>query len=216
MFGRHMIAIIDYKMGNIKSLENALSFLGCESCVTNQAEKILGADKIILPGVGAFDVAMKNLQKNNLVETLNTAVFEKHIPILGICLGMQLLASRGEENGLTDGLGWISGTVKRFSFNNKNIRIPHIGFNSVDFEDRSPNLFEGLTEGADFYFVHSYHMMCENNADVASWTEYGEKFVSSVQKGNIFGTQFHPEKSQSNGLKLLRNFIALSGERLRC
>jgi len=211
-----MIAIIDYKMGNIKSLENALDFLGCESCVTNQAQTILNADKIILPGVGAFDVAMKNLQKYNIMDSLNKAVFEKNIPILGICLGMQILVTVGEENGPTDGLGWINGTVKRFSIGDSKIRIPHIGFNSVDFEDKSPNLFEGLTKGSDFYFVHSYHMICENNSDVSSWTQYGEKFVSSVQKGNIFGTQFHPEKSQSNGLKLLKNFISLPRDNKQC
>lgn len=211
-----MIAIIDYKMGNIKSLENALHFLGCESCVTNQAQEILSADKIILPGVGAFDVAMENLRKYNIIDTLNTAVLEKKIPLLGICLGMQLLASHGDENQPTDGLGWIDGTVQRFSFQNSKIRVPHIGFNSVHYEDRSPNLFDGLTKEADFYFVHSYRMICKSNSDVASWTEYGEKFVSSVQKGNVFGTQFHPEKSQSNGLKLLRNFISLSGGNLRC
>ncbi len=196
-------------MGNIKSLENALDFLGCESCVTNQVQTILKADKIILPGVGAFDVAMKNLQKYNIMNSLNKAVFEKNIPILGICLGMQILATVGEENGPTDGLGWIDGSVKRFSLGDSKIRIPHIGFNSVDFENKSPNLFEGLTKGADFYFVHSYHMICGSNSDVSSWTQYGEKFVSSVQKGNIFGTQFHPEKSQSNGLTLLKNFISL-------
>jgi len=209
-----MIAIIDYKMGNIKSLENALSFLGCESCITNKAEAILGADKIILPGVGAFDVAMKNLHKFNVIEPLQKAVFEKKTPLLGICLGMQILASHGEENGLTDGLGWIEGTVKRFSFEDANLRVPHIGFNSVDFEGRSPNLFQDLGKGVDFYFVHSYHMVCENNSDVSSWAEYGGRFVSSVQKGNIFGTQFHPEKSQSNGLKLLRNFISIPREAL--
>jgi len=211
-----MIAIIDYKMGNIKSLENAIGFLGCKSCVTNQADIILTADKIILPGVGAFDVAMKNLKKYQIIEPLTKAVFENNIPILGICLGMQLLATLGEENGLTEGLGWINGTVRRFSFDDEKIRIPHIGFNSVDYVDKSPNLFEGLTKGADFYFVHNYRMICEDNADVSSWTYYGEKFVSGVQKGNVFGTQFHPEKSQSNGLKLLKNFISLSRDRVSC
>jgi glutamine amidotransferase len=211
-----MIAIIDYKMGNIKSLENAIDFLGCTSCVTNQAEKILNADKIILPGVGAFNIAMKNLKIFKIIEPLTKAVFEKKIPILGICLGMQLFATHGEENGLTDGLGWINGTVKRFSFNDEKIRIPHIGFNSVDFENRSPNLFEGLTKEADFYFVHNYHMICENNSDASSWTQYGERFVSSIQKQNIFGTQFHPEKSQSNGLKLLKNFISLPRDSTLC
>ncbi len=211
-----MIVIIDYKMGNIKSIENAIGFLGCESCVTNQAEIILKADKIILPGVGAFNIAMKNLKKFNIIEPLTKAVFEKHIPILGICLGMQLLATIGEENEITEGLGWIDGTVKHFSFTDEKIRIPHIGFNSVYFEEKSPNLFENLTTGSDFYFVHSYHMICKNAVDVSSWTHYGEKFVSSVQKENIFGTQFHPEKSQSNGLTLLKNFISLPRDRMSC
>jgi len=203
-------------MGNIKSLENAIDFLGCESCVTNQPEKILHADKIILPGVGAFDIAIRNLKKYKIIEPLTQAVFEKKIQILGICLGMQILATYGEENGLNEGLGWINGTVKRFSFEDKKIRIPHIGFNSVDFETRSPDLFAGLTKGADFYFVHSYHMICTNSSDVSSWTQYGTKFVSSVQKGNIFGTQFHPEKSQSNGLNFLKNFISLPGNDQKC
>lgn len=211
-----MIAIIDYKMGNIKSLENALEFLGCKSCVTNKVEKILSADQIILPGVGAFDLAMKNLQKYNLIEVVHKAVFEKNIPILGICLGMQILADSGEENGPTDGLGWIHGSVERFSFSDPKIRIPHVGFNSIHFENKSPNLFEGLRDEADFYFVHSYHMVCKDNSDVSSWTDYGEKFVSSVQKGNIFGVQFHPEKSQSNGLTILKNFISLHGDFIKC
>lgn len=203
-------------MGNIKSLENALDFLGCKSCVTNKAEIILSADKIILPGVGAFDLAMKNLQKLNLIETLNQAVFEENIPILGICLGMQILADTGEENGPTDGLGWINGSVRHFSFSDSKLRIPHVGFNSIRFENKSPNLFNGLANGADFYFVHSYHMICERDSDVSSWTNYGEKFVSSVQKGNIFGVQFHPEKSQSNGLTILKNFISFHGGDIKC
>jgi glutamine amidotransferase len=211
-----MIVIIDYKMGNIKSLENAINFLGCESCVTYQAEDILTADKIILPGVGAFNIAMKNLQKYDIIEPLTKAVFERSIPILGICLGMQLFATYGEENGITKGLDWIKGTVKRFSFDDETIRIPHIGFNSVDFVEKTPNLFKDLSIGVDFYFVHSYHMNCEDTADVSSWTQYGGRFISSVQKGIVFGTQFHPEKSQSNGLTLLKNFISLPRDCSSC
>lgn len=211
-----MIAIIDYKMGNIKSLKNALDFLGCKSCVTNNAEIILSADKIILPGVGAFNIAMKNLQEFNLIRILKHAVFENNVPILGICLGMQILADMGEENGPTEGLGWIEGQVKHFSFSDSKIRIPHVGFNSVYFENKTPNLFKGLKRGADFYFVHSYHFVCKDNSDVSSWAHYGENFVSSVQKGNVFGVQFHPEKSQSNGLTVLKNFISLCGGDIKC
>jgi imidazole glycerol-phosphate synthase subunit HisH len=199
-----MIAIVDYKMGNIKSLKNAMDFLGADCCVTSKADEILNAEKIILPGVGAFNIAMKNLKELDLVEVLNRAVFEKNISILGICLGMQIFAARGEENELVDGLGWIKGTVKRFS---DDLRIPHIGFNEVDFKNKSLDLFSGIENGANFYFVHSYHIICEEPSDAIAWTDYGEKFVSIVRRGNITGVQFHPEKSQSNGLVLLKNFI---------
>jgi glutamine amidotransferase len=211
-----MIAIIDYKMGNIQSLKNALNFLGAECCVTNDSDVIIGADKIILPGVGAFNIAMKNLQGFNLIGILNQAVFDNNTPILGICLGMQILADIGEEDGPTEGLGWIDGQVKRFSFSESKLRIPHIGFNSVYSENKNPNLFSGLKNGSDFYFVHSYRMACKENSDVSSWAYYGEKFVSSVQKDNVFGVQFHPEKSQSNGLTVLKNFISLRGGDIKC
>jgi glutamine amidotransferase len=203
-----MIAIIDYKMGNVKSMMNAIGFLGCKPCLTNNAEEILDAEKIILPGVGAFDMAMHNLKNIGLIDILNQAVFEKQIPILGVCLGMHIFASRGEENEPAEGLGWISGEVKRFSFNTGSLRIPHIGFNSIHSIKRRPNLFEGLRYH-DFYFVHGYHLICEDQTDVSSWCHYGYDFAASIQKGNIFGAQFHPEKSQSNGIIFLKNFLQL-------
>ena len=194
-------------MGNIKSLTNALEFLGARYSITRDAQAILEAKKIILPGVGAFNQAMDNLRHFHLVEVLERAVFEKHIPILGICLGMQILAEIGEENGPSKGLGWIKGIVKRFHFSNQKLSIPHIGFNSVYFEEKKSNLFKGLQNGADFYFIHSYHLVGEDDSDVVAFTDYGGKFISAVQKDNIFGVQFHPEKSQSNGLTLLKNFL---------
>lgn len=213
--GRHclklnnMIVIVDYKMGNIKSLENALNFLGVAYCISHKAQVILNATKIILPGVGTFDMAMHHLRTGNLIETLHKAVLEKHIPILGICLGMQILSEYGEEGAYTKGLGWIKGGVERFSFAQEKLRIPHIGFNTVSFIYKKPNLFDGLQESADYYFVHSYRMLCEDINDISGWAVYGNRFVASVQKNNIFGVQFHPEKSQSNGLTLLKNFISI-------
>lgn len=205
-----MIAIIDYQMGNIRSLMNALEFLGCEHCLTRNAEEIVIADKIMLPGVGAFDLAMDNLKKFDLLDVLNCAVLEKKIPILGICLGMQLLASSGQENTQTKGLDWIDGAVESISLLDPDVRVPHIGFNSVTIFDKEPNLFAGLEDGTDFYFIHSYHMICKDSSDITSQVEYGEvDVVSSVQKDNVFGTQFHPEKSQNNGLTFLKNFISI-------
>lgn len=195
-------------MGNIRSLTNALEFLGVRHCITRNARTILEAKKIILPGVGVFSQAMRNLKHFYLIEVLEKAVFDKHIPILGICLGMQILAEIGEENGPSKGLGWIKGAVKRFYFPDLKMPIPHIGFNSVYFEGKKTNLFKGLKNGADFYFLHSYRMVCEDNSDAVAFTNYEERFISAVQKDNIFGVQFHPEKSQSNGLIFLKNFLS--------
>lgn len=206
-----MISIIDYGMGNIRSVQNALRYLGVKSEITDSPEKIVSSDKLVLPGVGAFNVAMHNIHEKGLLKPLNEAVLEKKIPILGICLGMQLLAQKGYEGGLTDGLGWIEGTIERFD--DSSPKIPHIGFNTTQIINKPHGIFNGLGGYVDFYYVHSYRMICKDSEDVTSWTEYGERFVSSVKKENIFGTQFHPEKSQINGLRVLRNFLNLGGEK---
>ncbi|NQU95474.1 MAG: imidazole glycerol phosphate synthase subunit HisH [Candidatus Omnitrophica bacterium] len=205
-----MVSIVNYKMGNIRSIQNALSYLGVDSRVIDSPEEILTSKKLILPGVGSFRVAMEHIRAMKLFEALNEAALKQGVPLLGICLGMQLLATEGEEEGPTKGFGWIPGRVKRFSPERLSIKVPHIGFNTVYFEPKSKTLFEGLETCADFYFVHSYRMICEEPEKcVSSWADYGERFVASVEHRNIFGTQFHPEKSQSNGLTVLKNFCAI-------
>jgi len=206
-----LISIVNYGMGNIRSIQNALQFIGSKSCVIRAGDEILRSDKIILPGVGSFRVAMENIRKQDLEAALNEAVLKRHTPILGICLGMQLLADTGEEDGLTKGLGWIRGSVKRFPDEKLSIKVPHIGFNTVRFNPADSPLYNDLGAQADFYFVHSYRMICDDQEDVSSWADYGERFVASVHKENIFGVQFHPEKSQNNGLILLKNFCEWEG-----
>lgn len=200
-----MITIVNYKMGNIRSVVNALDYLGIPSCVTSSPQEILQSEKLILPGVGSYFVAMQNLQSMNLIEPLHEVALVKKRPILGICLGMQLLAESGSEDGEVQGLGWIPGHVRRFKFENQSYRIPHTGFNSVQRGGPESALYTSLGSHADFYFVHSYHMECDEEY-VSGYADYQGPFVASVERGNIYGTQFHPEKSQSNGLVVLRNF----------
>lgn len=207
-----MITIVNYKMGNIRSIVNALDYLGVSSRVTSSPQEIMSSEKLILPGVGSYNSAMKNLHDMGLVEPLNKVVLEKKCPILGICLGMQLLADYGAEDGVVKGLGWIAGRVERFKFNDHFYRIPHTGFNSVGFTVQKSRLFNSLNEQSDFYFVHSFHLVCDEKQDVSGWTDYNGLFVASVEKGNVYGTQFHPEKSQSNGLVVLRNFAKIECE----
>ena len=208
-----MISIVNYKMGNIHSIQNALSYLGVDFRVIDSAEDVLASKKLILPGVGSFRVAMEHIKTMKLFSALNEVVLKQGIPIFGICLGMQLLASVGEEDGLTKGFGWVPGRVRHFSSDRLSIKVPHIGFNAVYFEPKAPNIFKGLDNHADFYFVHSYKMVCEEpERHVSSWVDYGGRFTASVQRENIFGTQFHPEKSQSHGLIVLKNFCKLKGK----
>lgn len=203
-----MISIVNYGMGNIQSIQGALQYLGFESNVVSTPDGILDSGKLILPGVGSFAKAMANIRNLQLLDALNRSVLERNRPILGICLGMQLLADSGDEDGPSDGLGWIPGKVRKINAGAK-LKVPHVGFNTAFFVDRNNALFEGLNTSGDFYFVHGYVFDCARKSDVSSWTEYGERFASSIRYKNIYGTQFHPEKSQSNGLTVLRNFASL-------
>lgn len=204
-----MIVIVDYGMGNCGSIANMLKHVGAEVEISSEASNIKKAKKLILPGVGAFDRAMKNLEDLNLIPLLEEQVLQKKIPLLGICLGMQLLAEQSEE-GQKRGFNWIKGNVKKFRFDsaagNKDLKIPHMGWNFVKPKKQSP-LFCELEGDARFYFVHSYCFFCENTEDQLACTSYGHEFTSIVQKENITGVQFHPEKSHKYGMRLLENFV---------
>jgi glutamine amidotransferase len=198
-----MITIIDYGMGNLGSIKNMLKKIGVVSEITNDIEIILNAEKIILPGVGAFDKAIQNLSKLKLIEPLNKKALEDKVPILGICLGMQLLAKSSEE-GKHAGLGWIDGKVLRFNIDNS-LKVPHMGWNIIVQKKDSPLMID-MYKDPRFYFVHSYYFKCNNESDILSTTNYGGEFTSAVSKDNIYGVQFHPEKSHKFGMKLLENF----------
>lgn len=200
------IVIVDYGMGNLRSVQKAFEKIGFPAVISSDSSKIKQASHIVLPGVGAFGDAIKNLQKLGLVEVLNEEVLQNKKPFLGICLGMQLLANKSYELGEHSGLGWIDGEVVRFKFDT-NLKIPHVGWNNVNYTKASV-LFDGIKDGSDFYFVHSYYFSANDKTNVLSYTDYGFDFVSSVAKDNIFGVQFHPEKSQDNGLKILQNFVS--------
>lgn len=200
-----MVVIVDYGMGNLFSVENALKYLGADVKISNNLDDIKNAERIILPGVGSFSDGMKNLNSLGFLDGLKEEVLRNKKPFLGICLGMQLLADEGEENGITKGLGWLPGRVRRFKVDEKKYRVPHVGWNDVAVSGDGA-LFKGI-QNPVFYFVHSYHLVPEDPADVIAHCDYGEKFAAAVRRGNIFGTQFHPEKSQKNGLKLLENFL---------
>lgn len=199
------ITIIDYGLSNLLSVYNALTYLGCKVKISNKPEIISKSNILILPGVGSFSKAMASLKYLKIDKAILDAVSDKKNKLLGICLGMQLLAEKGYEEEETDGLGLIKGTVERF---NKDItkKIPHIGFDSVIKHPRSI-LFENLGSISDFYFVHSYKIDSNNREEIIGKCYHGENFIASYEKDNIFATQFHPEKSQTNGLRLLHNFI---------
>jgi len=200
------IAIIDYGMGNLRSVANAFEAIGATPEICDRPETIEGADRIVLPGVGAFGDGMESLRKRGWIETLEDEVRRKGKPFLGLCLGLQLLATAGEEHGAHSGLGWIPGKVERFPDNDPALRVPHIGWNDVVFSEGS-RLFEGLGAGGVFYFVHSFVFRPDDPALVSGRCSYGIDFCASVEKDNIFATQFHPEKSQKKGLAVLKNFL---------
>jgi len=200
------IGIIDYGMGNIKSVYNALKLLGYEPIICSEPCQLDDPDRIILPGVGSFKEAMYRLNKSGWVEMLNIQVLENRKSFLGICLGMQLILEDGTENGLSKGFGWIKGSVNKIKCNEKDFKLPHIGWNSVKFI-RKDGLFKDLGEEEDFYFVNSYAAYPENMEDISALTNYDNDFVSAIEIDNIHATQFHPEKSQRAGLKVLENFV---------
>jgi glutamine amidotransferase len=204
-----LIAVIDYGMWNIRSVSKALEIVGAEVEVTGNPRAIARAEAIILPGVGAFARGMENLHKLNVIPAIHEAV-KKEIPILGICLGLQLLFSESEEHGICKGLDLIKGRVRKLT---SGIKIPHMGWNQVEFDlsHSKSGIFEGVEDNCYFYFVHSYYVEPENKELVVGTTRYGKDFVSVINKDRIWGVQFHPEKSSESGLKILRNFYRYAG-----
>jgi imidazole glycerol-phosphate synthase subunit HisH len=202
------IVIVDYKMGNIHSIWKKLDLLKIRPIVSSNYKDIKSADKLILPGVGHFKKAIENLNKLNLIDELQDVVLNKGKPILGICLGMQLMALKSEE-GKVKGLGWFEEEVIRFRIQNKNkYKVPHIGWNQIDIK-RQSSLLKNISNKAEFYFVHSFHFNNSNKENIISETHYEYTFTSTLEKKNIFGVQYHPEKSHEVGELLLKNFISL-------
>lgn len=205
-----MIGVIDYGMGNLISVINALNYINAENCLIRNPKDLFKCKGAILPGVGSFNAAMKNLNELSLSPAIKDFVYEKSRPIVGICLGMQLLAERGMEHSDasegTPGLGFLPGVVKRID-SKPGFRVPHIGFNNLNHS--GDLLLEGIPSGSYFYFVHSYEFKQENSKNVIGTTDYGKEIVAAVKGTNVWGFQFHPEKSQTNGLKILSNFKKL-------
>jgi glutamine amidotransferase len=204
-----MIKIVDYGLGNVLAFQNVYKRLGIPVAVAKTAAELGEASRIILPGVGAFDHAMELLGRSGMREALDDLVLSHRIPVLGVCVGMQILAERSDE-GVMNGLCWIKGAVRRLSGadENQRLRLPHMGWNDVEPIGRS-RLFEGLELDARFYFLHSYHFCCASRDSVLAETDYGTRFVSAVHSGNIYGVQFHPEKSHQFGTRLLKNFAEI-------
>lgn len=201
-----MIAIIDYDAGNIKSVQKAINLLGEETVLTREREDILAADKVILPGVGAFGDAMEKLERFGLVQVIKEVV-EKGTPFLGICLGLQLLFEESEESPGIKGLGILKGKIVKIP-EETGLKIPHIGWNSLDFPSEG-TLFKGIQPNSYVYFVHSFYLQAEEKEIVKATTKYGVTIEASVEKGNVYACQFHPEKSSDVGLQILKNFLAI-------
>ena len=198
-----MIAILDYGVGNLKSIYNMFKKVGVESFITSNIEDIKNANKYLLPGVGSFDHGINSLKNAPFFETLEKEVLENKKPILGICLGMQLLTNSSEE-GQEKGLGWIDAQTMKFDLEDKNLSIPHMGWNKT-IPINTNTIFRNLDENR-FYFVHSYHVVCNSKENILATSNYGEIFTCSIYKENIYGVQFHPEKSHKFGMQLLKNF----------
>ena len=206
-----MISIVDYNMGNVGSIRNMLRKIGAESVITSDIDEISRASKLILPGVGAFDNGMIHIERMGMLDVLNEMVLQRRIPVLGICLGMQLITRRSAEGELP-GLGWIEADTVRFKFDRstENTKIPHMGWN-VARPRHCDTLFKGLEDLDEtaFYFVHSYHVLCDDEGDVLATAMHGYEFACAIEKGNILATQFHPEKSHRYGMQLLKNFVEM-------
>jgi len=201
------VTIVDFGMGNLKSVYNAFKYLGCEVAITSEPKIVEHSQRVVLPGVGSFRLAMDRLNQTGMTSALKKTIEKKNAKILGICLGLQLIGRMSTEDGLTQGLNFVEGDVEKFSPSAlQPYKIPHVGFNSVTFKSESI-LFNGLSSPADFYFTHSYRMKQCESAELTASTTHGEQFVAAIEAGNVFATQFHPEKSQSNGLVVLKNFV---------
>ncbi len=201
-----MIGIVDYGLGNLTSVAGAVERVGFEPVISADPETLGHAKKLILPGVGAFGDGMANLCERGLVQPLTDMVTRRETPILGICLGFQLIALSSEEFGEHEGLGWIDARVTRLELGDESLRIPHVGWNEL-YQDQESVLFDGIPDAALFYYVHTYRMETEDRDLVAGECDYGGRFVAVIHQGNIHATQFHPEKSQRHGLTLLKNFL---------
>ena len=202
------ILILDYGTGNLNSVKRTLDRIGTTATVSSRAGDVLRADKIIMPGVGHFGKAMAKLQELGLRDALSEAVLSKRIPVLGICLGMELMANTSEEGDST-GLGWIDAEAVRFDLGAATTyKVPHMGWNQVNVKKDS-RLMKGIDDEAEFYFAHSYHLRVKDRADLLSETDYGVAFPSAIEKDNIFGVQYHPEKSHDAGRRVLRNFVEM-------
>ncbi|MEP7081445.1 MAG: imidazole glycerol phosphate synthase subunit HisH [Chloroflexota bacterium] len=202
------LVVVDAGIGNLGAIPNMLKRVGATARISNRADDIAAADRLILPGVGAFDAAMRTLNELGIVEALAHKALVERVPVLGVCLGMQLLF-RGSEEGDIAGLGWLGGQAVRFRLDgtDRSLRVPHMGWNYASPTNGSA-LLAGFEQTPRFYFAHSYHVECDDPADVAGWTTYGYRFASAVQHENIGGIQFHPEKSHRFGLKVFENFLA--------
>ncbi len=202
-----MTTIINYNLGNPKSIKNMLGYLGIDAQISSDSDEITNAERLILPGVGHFQHGMEQLKQLGLIEVLNKAVLVDKKPILGICLGMQLLTKHSKEGNI-DGLGFIDAQTLKFNLDDPQLKIPHMGWNTVEFKKES-KLIQDVSENPRYYFVHSYYVDCAHQEDILCSTNYGEHFVSGFQHNNIFGLQFHPEKSHKFGMELLANFCKI-------
>jgi len=207
--GSQKIAVIDYQMGNVHSVAKAFKLIGGDVVISNKKEVIERADCVVLPGVGAFADGMKNIKKFGLIKILEEEILKKRKPFLGICLGMQLLAKESDEFGLHKGLGWLDASVKMIKTGDTNLKVPHVGWNNIKMNIKCP-LFKEIRQNSEFYFVHSFHVVCKLTQNVMAVCDYGIKLTAAIQKNNIFAVQFHPEKSQTAGLRVLENFLNLS------